>query len=461
MTDDRSRGIDRLIALSLEHRGIVALLAGLLLVGGLYAAWTLPTDLASLSLLGTSSAWLQGIGLVILAVLLFMGHVRSALVVVVQLLLAALATLLALRGTGLSLDVFTLTGLVLTLGLLVDGTIVLVENAVQRLGDRQARAQSGRKLILQASQEVVRPVVFGVVAVPLALLPLAGVWGLEGLRFTPLVWTVVLAMACALGLSVTVTPALASWLLRPGPIFASGLLRHPADFVRRTYRPRLAWALRHPRLVVGATAALLATAAILVPHLDNELAPTGEASAGRQQALVALGAVVPISLILLFVLLYLYFRTVRPVLLIQAAIPFALAGGVLGLAISGLPLSLSAAVGFLALFGIVLLDGLVMIELFRGLEAEGRGRNEAVRIGAELRLRPVLMTCATTVAGVLPLLWTGGPGAEIQRPLAVVVISGVLLSTLPTLMVLPVLYQWLGGPAGATDSAPGLEAVSE
>lgn len=460
MTDDRSRGIDRLVALSLEHRGIVVLLAGLLLLGGLYAVWTLPTELQSPPLLGTSSSLLQGAGLVILAVFFFMGHVRSALLVVVQLLLAALATFLALRATGQSLDLMTLTGLVLTLGLLVDGTIVLVESAVRRLGDRRARTLNGRKLILQASQEVVRPVAFGVVAVPLALLPLAGLWGLEGLHFTPLLWTVVLATVCALGLSVTVTPALASWLLRPAPIFAGGLLRHPADFVRRAYRPRLAWALRHPRLVVGATTAFLSAAAILLPYLDNELVPTGEASAVRQPALVALGAVVPISLLLLFVLLYAYFRTVRPVLLIQTAIAFGLAGGVLGLAMSGLPLSLAAAVGFLALFGIVLLNGLVMIELFRALEAEGRGRNEAVRIGAELRLRPVLMTCATTVAGVLPLLWIDGAGAEFQRPLAVVVISGVFVSTLLTLMVLPVLYQWLGGPAEATESAPGLEPAS-
>jgi cobalt-zinc-cadmium resistance protein CzcA len=154
---------------------------------------------------------------------------------------------------------------------------------------------------------------------------------------------------------------------------------------------------------------------------------------------------VPVALVLIFVLLYLNFRAVRPVLLILANIPLALVGGVLGLKASGLYLSVSASVGFIALFGIAVLNGLVMVEFFRNLEASGANRREAVLEGAELRLRPVLMTAATTALGLVPMVWASGIGSEVQRPLAVVVVSGVVTSTLLTLMVLPVLYLWFGG----------------
>jgi cobalt-zinc-cadmium resistance protein CzcA len=150
-------------------------------------------------------------------------------------------------------------------------------------------------------------------------------------------------------------------------------------------------------------------------------------------------------------LLYLNFRAVRPVLLILANIPLALVGGVLGLKLSGLYLSVSASVGFIALLGIAILNGLVMVEFFRMLETEGWARAEAIRRGAELRLRPVLMTAATTALGLVPMIWATGVGSEVQRPLAVVVVSGVATSTALTLIVLPVLYSWFGGrPSSAS-----------
>jgi cobalt-zinc-cadmium resistance protein CzcA len=120
-------------------------------------------------------------------------------------------------------------------------------------------------------------------------------------------------------------------------------------------------------------------------------------------------------------------------------------GGVVALKVSGLYLSVSASVGFIALFGIAILNGLVMIEFFRKLESEGETRREAIQTGSELRLRPVLMTAATTALGLIPLVWATGVGSEVQRPLAVVVVAGVVTSTLLTLLVLPVLYQWMGG----------------
>jgi cobalt-zinc-cadmium resistance protein CzcA len=151
---------------------------------------------------------------------------------------------------------------------------------------------------------------------------------------------------------------------------------------------------------------------------------------------------VPLALVLIFILLYLNFRSARPAFLILVNIPLALVGGVVGLKLSGLYLSVSASVGFIALFGIAILNGLVMVEFFRNLEGEGLSRREAILTGAELRLRPVLMTAFTTALGLLPMIWATGVGSEVQRPLAVVVVSGVITSTLLTLLILPVLYGW-------------------
>ena len=164
----------------------------------------------------------------------------------------------------------------------------------------------------------------------------------------------------------------------------------------------------------------------------------------QQRAMARLKMMVPVSLIFIFILLYLNFRDARPVFLILVNIPLALVGGVFGLKIFGMYLSVSASVGFIALFGIAILNGLVMVEFFRTLEGEGKERREAVLEGAEMRLRPVLMTAATTALGLLPMVWASGVGSEVQRPLAVVVVFGVVTSTLLTLMVLPVLYDRLG-----------------
>jgi cobalt-zinc-cadmium resistance protein CzcA len=172
----------------------------------------------------------------------------------------------------------------------------------------------------------------------------------------------------------------------------------------------------------------------------------------QRRAMARLRLMVPVALVLIFILLYLNFRSAPPVVMILVNIPLALVGGVIGLKLFGLYLSVSASVGFIALFGIAVLNGLVMVEFFRNLEAEGRDRRDAVLEGAELRLRPVLMTAATTALGLLPMVWASGVGSEVQRPLAVVVVFGVVTSTLLTLMVLPVLYLRFGGGETAPSS---------
>jgi cobalt-zinc-cadmium resistance protein CzcA len=696
--------------------------------------------------LGTvKGALIQGTVLVVLVLLFFMGHLRSALLVAIQLPLAALATFLVMRLVGLSANLMTLSGLAIAVGMLGDGAIVLVENAVRLFGRTETSKADRCPLVRQATLEVIRPIVFGVLVIIVVFLPIASLQGLEGKMFAPLAYTIAIALGCALVLTVTVIPVLASLLLRATPVFGGGRVPHPADLVRRMYRPHLRWALDHPRVVAIVAVALLVGAAALVPTLGTEFLPTldegsivvqpfqipsvslsqaldtvnrierailelpevtrvvsrtgrsdisadpmgvGEsdiyvllrprrewttartkeglvavlrgklaeipgvefgftqpiqmrvdellsgvksqiavkvfgddletlarlgaeiavvveavegatdvkveaveglgyleitmhrrrlarlgvsvaqvrslietaiggqvvttvpegdrrtdvvvrlsrtftasvenlrdlplASPGgervllrevadldlvegpaqisrengarrvvvefnvvgrdiggmveearrvidervqlptgyyltwggqfeqQQRAMARLRVMVPVALVFIFILLFLNFRAVRPVALILVNIPLALVGGVLALKVSGLYLSVSASVGFIALFGIAILNGLVMVEFFGNLEGEGRSRREAVLEGSELRLRPVLMTAATTALGLVPMIWATGLGSEVQRPLAVVVVGGVVTSTLLTLMVLPVLYDRFGTPPGAS-----------
>ncbi|HSN56999.1 MAG TPA: CusA/CzcA family heavy metal efflux RND transporter [Candidatus Sulfomarinibacteraceae bacterium] len=690
--------------------------------------------------LGTvQSALLQGAVLVILVLLFFMGHVRSAVLVAIQLPVAALATFLVMDLVGMSSNLMTLSGLAIAIGMLGDGAIVLVENAVRLLGSESAGSEDRKELVRRASLEVARPIVFGVAVIIVVFLPIATLQGLEGKMFAPMAYTISIALGCALLLSMTLIPVLASLTLRPVPVFGGGRIPHPADLVRRMYRPHLRWALAHPRAVIGAALALGLVAAVLVPTLGTEFLPTmdegsivvqpfqipsvslrqaldtvariesaimelpevvhvvsrtgrsdissdpmgvgesdvyvvlrprsewttaatkaglvdairqrlseipgvefgytqpiqmrvdellsgvksqiavkvfgddlhelavlgdriaevvgsvegavdvkveaveglgylqiemdrrrlarlgisvaavrslietaiggrvvttvpegdrrtdvvvrlpreftadvdnlrdlplatptgervilrevadfelveGPAQISRedgmrrlvvelnvvgrdiggfvaearqrlaeevelptgfyvtwggqfeqqQRAMARLRLMVPVALVFIFILLYLNFRDTRPVVLILVNIPLALVGGVLGLKLFGMYLSVSASVGFIALFGIAILNGLVMVEFFRTLESQGRARRDAVLEGAEMRLRPVLMTAATTALGLLPMVWASGVGSEVQRPLAVVVVFGVVTSTLLTLMVLPVLYDRFG-----------------
>jgi cobalt-zinc-cadmium resistance protein CzcA len=693
-------------------------------------------------------ALIQGAVLVVLVLLFFMGHVRSAALVVVQLPLAALVTFLVMDRVGMSANLMTLSGLAIAIGMIGDGAIVLVENAVRLFGAGKDGGDVDRvALVRQAAIEVVRPIFFGVVVIIVVFLPIASLQGMEGKMFAPLAYTISIALGGALLLTVTLIPVLGSLVLKPVEVFGGGRVPHPADLVRKLYRPSLRLALRRPWLVVAAAVGLVVVAAVIAPTLGTEFLPSmdegsivvqpfqipsvsltqsldtvrriedailelpeavgavsrtgrsdissdpmgvgesdtyvlladrdewttarrksglvaalreklaevpgvefgytqpiqmrvdemlsgvksqialkvfGEdldtlvdlgdrmaevlesipgavdvkaeaveglgylqitmhrrrlarlgvsvaqvrelietAMGGRvvttvpegdrrtdvvvrlpreftfrvenlrnlplytprgervllsevatldlvegpaqisreegkrrlvielnvvgrdiggfvaearrrideeialptgyfttwggqfeqqQRAMARLKMMVPLALVLIFILLFLNFREVRPVLLILANIPLALVGGVLGLKVSGMYLSVSASVGFIALFGIAILNGLVMVEFFRKLEREGLPRREAIVTGAELRLRPVLMTAATTALGLLPMIWAVGVGSEVQRPLAVVVVSGVATSTLLTLIVLPVLYQWFGGPSPSTET---------
>jgi len=158
----------------------------------------------------------------------------------------------------------------------------------------------------------------------------------------------------------------------------------------------------------------------------------------------------------IFVLIFLAFGSVRQALLVYSGIPLAVTGGVFALWLRGMPFSITAAVGFIALSGVAVLNGLVLVSCFNQLREEGRDLLAAVREGALIRLRPVLMTAAVAALGFLPMALSHSAGAEVQRPLATVVIGGVLSSTFLTLVLLPLLYAWVEKDERrpAVDAAP-------
>lgn len=150
--------------------------------------------------------------------------------------------------------------------------------------------------------------------------------------------------------------------------------------------------------------------------------------------------VVPVTIAAIFLLLFGSFNSIKQALLIILNIPFALIGGILALIIGHFNMSVSASVGFIALFGVAVLNGVVMVSYFNELRREGINVELAVIKGAVLRLRPVLITARVAALGLVPMLFATGPGSEIQKPLAAVVIGGLSSSTLLTLFILPTLY---------------------
>ncbi|MDO9188954.1 MAG: efflux RND transporter permease subunit, partial [Sulfurimicrobium sp.] len=152
--------------------------------------------------------------------------------------------------------------------------------------------------------------------------------------------------------------------------------------------------------------------------------------------------IVPVTIAAIFFLLFLLFGSLRYASLIILVLPFASIGGVVALFVTGEYLSVPASVGFIALWGIAVLNGVVLVSYIRSLRDEGMGQAEAVVQGCKQRFRPVLMTATVAMLGLIPMLFASGPGSEVQRPLAIVVIGGLITSTLLTLVVLPTLYKW-------------------
>ncbi len=169
-----------------------------------------------------------------------------------------------------------------------------------------------------------------------------------------------------------------------------------------------------------------------------------------QRAMGTLMVIVPLTIAAIYFLLFLMFNSARLAALIITVLPFASIGGVFGLAVTGEYLSVPASVGFIALWGIAVLNGVVLITYVRKLREDGMPIREALREGCAQRFRPVMMTATVALLGLVPFLFATGPGSEVQRPLAIVVIGGLITSTLLTLVVLPVLYRWFEPPVEET-----------
>jgi cobalt-zinc-cadmium resistance protein CzcA len=179
-----------------------------------------------------------------------------------------------------------------------------------------------------------------------------------------------------------------------------------------------------------------------------------------ERAMARLRVIVPITIGLIFLLLYSTFNSLRQATLIILNLPFAMIGGVVALWLTGEYLSVPASVGFINLFGVAVLNGIVLVSYMNKLRDDGHSLDEAVTSGALLRLRPVLMTALVALLGLVPLAFANGIGSEVQRPLAVVVIGGLVTSTFLTLVLLPVLYRWLEGQSAGRSNAETEESES-
>ncbi len=702
------------------------------------------SELVDAALWTVTKVLLEGVVLVVIVLFLFLGDLRSSVIVLATLVLTPLLTFMVMNQVGLSANLMSLGGLAIAIGLMVDGSVVVVENAFERLGRKDELSLSKTEVLVKAVQEVATPVIVGVGIIILVFLPLMTLSGTEGKMFAPLAFTIAIALAISLVLSLTLSPVLSSYILKGGAEHDTRVIA----FLKRHYLRMLKVAMANSRkTVVAAVVAFFGTLAIvpllgssfmpemkegsIVPAIDrvpnisleesiklekeanklvlsvpgvksvvsgvgrgespadpqsqNESTPiaslkdrdewpdgwtqddiaeqirqklraipgvqivmaqpisdridemvsgvrsdiavkifgddlgklrelagevarvaggiqgsqdirieriTGqqylsididrqaiaryglnvsdihdiieisiggkratdifegerrfsaavrlperfrhdvqsirqllvttpdgiqvplqsvakiEVSDGPAQisremakrrvvvminvkdrdlggfvaelqqaadskvklpegyyfewggqfqnmerAMGHLKIIVPITIAAIFFLLFLLFNSLRFATLIITVLPFASIGGIIGLFITGEYLSVPASVGFIALWGIAVLNGVVLVSYIRNLRNNGMDLDEAVIHGATMRFRPVMMTATIALLGLVPFLFSTGPGSEVQRPLAVVVIGGLITSTLLTLVMVPTLYRWFDDrkPNPATD----------
>lgn len=687
------------------------------------------TDLVDAALWTVGRVLLEGIALVIVILFVFLGDVRSSLIVVATLIIAPLTTFIVMNHYGISANLMSLGGLAIAIGLMVDATVVVVENVYLKLGEYVPGGKSRRRIVFDATSEVATPTIFGIAIIILVFLPLMTLQGIEGKMFAPLALTIAIALAVSLIVSLVLSPVLCSLFLKGGGDHETWLIA----FLKRGYTGLLDGALKLPWLTIGAAFLLLAGSLALFPFLGKSFMPimkegaltpqinrvasisldeslriemdamkriasvpgvkmvvsklgrgespadpagpnesdpivlidtksgrtqdeidedirqrlstipgvqivlsqpiaervdemvtgvrsqlaikvfgseiselrriseavarilrsvpgaqdirierlsgqqslrieidrfaiaryglnvadihdiietaiggrevtslyegerrfavtvrfpaerrnsieaisaikvrshdgsevplsalariqlvdgpaqlsresakrrvvvgadvTGRDLAGfvdevrqrleveirlpegyyfdfggqfenMERAMERLSVIVPITIAAIFLLLFLLFNSVKLASLIILVLPFASIGGIFGLFLTGEYLSVPASVGFIALWGIAVLNGVVLVTCIRSLRQDGQNVATAVREGCLLRFRPVMMTATVALLGLVPFLFASGPGSEVQRPLAVVVIGGLITSTLLTLVVLPALYRW-------------------
>jgi cobalt-zinc-cadmium resistance protein CzcA len=691
------------------------------------------TDLVDAAIHTVTKVLMEGIALVIVVLLLYLGDIRSSLIVVATLIVTPLVTFMVMNRYGISANLMSLGGLAIAIGIMVDGSVVVVENAFHHLGEAHTTGENRGMIVLRAAAEVGTPVLFGVGIICLVFLPLMTLTGIEGKLFAPLAYTIAIALFISLIVSLTLSPVLCSYLLQGGAEHDTRIIA----LLKRPYLNLLDFALNHPRTVMVAAILVLVCSIALVPFLgtsfipemkegsivtginrvpsisldesirleteamrlvmevpgiamavsqlgradnptdtqpENESTPiltlkprdelppgwdqddvmdalrdklrvlpgvqvvmaqpisdrvdemvtgvrsdiaiklfgddlerlkktaddiikvvnsiqgaadirvervTGQqyltididrraiarhginvadindlietAIGGRpateiyegerrfsavvrfpeafrrdphaigqillqspngalvrlddlatikvvdgpaqisrdsarrriviganvrnrdlggfvaelQQAIAEqvklpagyyltwggqfenldramhrLMVIIPITIAAIFFLLFLLFNSLRFAALIILVLPFASMGGIFSLFLTGEYVSVPASVGFITLWGIAVLNGVVLVSYIRNLREEGRCQRDAIAEGCRQRFRPVMMTATVAMLGLVPFLFATGPGSEVQRPLAIVVIGGLITSTLLTLVVLPTLYRW-------------------
>lgn len=695
------------------------------------------TELVEKALKTAKSALLEGSILVAVVLFLFLGEIRSAIVVVVTLPLAMLIAFILMQSFGMSANLMSLAGLAIGIGMMVDGAVVMVENSFRLLSHQVGKPVNKAHVMLEAAREVINPIAFAILIIIVVFLPLFSLTGLEGKLFKPMALTIAFAMVGSLILTLTLVPVLAALILKPKEEKDTFILRH----AKRLYLPLLDWALDRKKRVIGGALALLVTAFAVFPFLGKEFMPTlqegtlifrvtgipstsleeslgvakridtalkqhfpqvtstlatigraekgetadvnymevlvdlkpadewpermsmpelahemqeslektiptvvfaatqpiqmrveelisgvratlalkiygedlatldrlagqmkavldqvpgaadlsleankgkpqlvikvnrdeaaryginadeilevvqagiggktvstiidgvkrfdlqvrldaafrdspqaiadipirtqsgalvplsrvaavetdegysfvrreqlqryaviqmdvkgrdvdsfvqeaeaklqqqvklpagywiewGGAFENQQRAMARLAVIVPLTIGLIFILLYTAFNSLTHATLIIANVPFAIIGGVFGLALTGQYVSVPSAIGFIAVFGVAMLNGIVLVSFLNDQRRRGLSIREAVRQGAALRLRPVLMTASVAILGLIPMLLSQGVGAETQRPLATVVVGGLFTSTALTLLLLPLMYEWAEG----------------
>ena len=693
------------------------------------------SDLVDAALHTVTKVLLEGIALVVVILFMFLGDVRSSLIVVSTLIVTPLVTFIVMNQLGISANLMSLGGLAIAIGLMVDGSVVVVENAFRLLGEPTSHTESRVRIVMTAAQEVATPVLFGVGIIILVFLPLMTLQGMEGKMFAPLAYTIAIALLISLLLSLSLSPVLCSLMLKDHEGEHDTWL---IAYIKRFYLLALDWAMGNRIKVIGAAIVLFTATLCLLPLLGTSFIPemkegsivpaitrmpnisleeginiemqamkmvmeipgvkmavsnigrgespadpqgqndstpivtllprdqwpegwtqdtiaetmqekltsnlpgvqivmaqpisdrvdemvtgvrsdvavkvfgddlqqlkrvadeiaavaaevkgardirverlTGQeylnitidrqdiarhglnasdihelietAVAGKvateiyqgerrfsasvrlpeafrnsisaignlmltspngarvpldnvttitlkdgpaqisremgkrrivvginvhdrdlggfvaelqqvvnkkvklpesyylqwggqfqnmERALGHLKLIIPVTIAAIFFLLFMLFNSLRFAALIILVLPFASIGGIISLYVSGEYLSVPASVGFIALWGIAVLNGVVLVSYIRGLRAEGLSQTHAIRQGCEQRFRPVMMTATVALLGLVPFLFATGPGSEVQKPLAIVVIGGLITSTFLTLVVLPLLYGW-------------------
>jgi cobalt-zinc-cadmium resistance protein CzcA len=692
------------------------------------------TELVEKAVKTAENALVEGSVLVVIILFLFLGEIRSALVVIIALPLAMLISFILMQQWGLSANLMSLAGLAVGIGMMVDGAVVMVENGFRLLSHQAGKAVNKTHVILEAAREVINPTAFAILIIIVVFLPLFSLTGLEGKLFKPMALTITFAMVGSLVLTMTLVPVMSALILKPKEEKDTFIVK----WAKKLYLPLLDWALENKKKVFSGALILLVASVALIPFLGKEFMPTlqeggimfrvtsipstsldesiriserieaalktfpqttssvamigraekgetadvnymeilvtlkphdqwpkaisfpalskemqekleqvvptavisatqpiqmrveelisgvratlalklygedlttldrlsgelkgvldkvpgvadlsleankgkpqmvlkvnrdeaaryginadeilevvqagiggkavstlidgvkrfdiqvwlapefrnsveainnipirtqsgaliplsrvatieldegysfvrreqlqryaviqmdvkgrdvdsfvkeasakikrevkmpagywiewGGAFENQQRAMAKLALIVPLTIGLIFILLYTAFNSLTYATLIIANVPFATIGGVIGLAITGQYLSVPSAIGFIAVFGVAMLNGIVLVSFLNDQRRQGLSIREAVKQGAALRLRPVLMTASIAIFGLVPMLLSSGVGAETQRPLATVVVGGLFTSTALTLLLLPLMYEWV------------------